>query len=595
MAGESELRRIFYLLGSLALVGAIVYWARPVLIPVTFAVLTTFVLTPLVARMERWGVPRFLACTGALLAAAVVIAAIAHIFIQQMGELASEAPTYKTQITEKIGGLREAAAHSWVVGVFDFANDLGKTPAPENEVSPAKKDEMIAAKVEIPVLTVMQTVAGTAAEILLNAVLVLVLALLMMMRREDLRNRLIQLLGADNRVAATRVLDDASRRVSRFLFFQLVVNLGFGTVVAIGLYFIGIPYPYIWGAWAALLRYVPFLGGWIAAAFPLLASMVMPSWTPFFLTMAFFIVIELLQANLVEPLVFGHSIGVSGPGQVVAMLFWATLWGPVGLIVSTPLTACLCVLGHHFPGLRFLATLMGDGDIVEKPEAFYQRLLAGDSVEGSKLAEDFLRDNSATALVDGMLIPALLEARNDHRVGDLTKEDRIAITEAVREIFEEVTAATAKEAEAPPAQSESPKTHILIVEFPFNDEIDGLVMDMLKSTVPADKAVWSSVAIGDHPLEQLAQRHDFEPTLIVISTTAKKNLPRIRGACRTVHKLYPEAEMLVCCWCLGPDDDGNRPRLKDAWESVVCSTFLNAQQLIETAATVERQHETAAG
>src|SRR5439155_4229785 len=169
----------------------------------------------------------------------------------------------------------------------------------------------------------------------------------------------------------------------------LVLNLGFGVVVALGLYLIGIPYAYVWGAMAALLRYIPFLGGWIAAAFPLLASLGLPEWTPFFLTAIFFGVIELVQANLVEPLVFGRSIGVSAAGQLVAALFWACLWGPVGLILSTPLTACLCVLGHHFPMLHFFSALMGDEEVVEKPAAFYQRLLAGDVSEATELVWEF--------------------------------------------------------------------------------------------------------------------------------------------------------------------------------------------------------------
>ncbi len=419
----------------------------------------------------------------------------------------------------------------------------------------------------------------------------------MLMRREDLRNRVIQLLGADNRVTATRALDDASRRVSRFLFSQLFINLSFGIVVAIGLYLIGIPYPYVWGGLSALLRYVPFLGGWISAIFPLLISLIMPTWTPFFLTAGFFVVAEILQAFLVEPLVFGHSIGVSGPGQVVAMLFWATMWGPVGLILSTPLTACICVMGHHFPGLRFFAILMGNGEAVDKPDAFYQRLLAGDSIEASTLAEEFLKDHlddAATALIDEMLIPALLAVRSDHRHGELSDQDRISITESVREVFQDVLVPPPKEVDTLPQTDEAIKTHVLVVDFPFNDDVDDLIIEMLKNTVSADKAIWSTVAIGDHPVEQISQRDDFEPTLVVISTSAKKNLARIRGAGRTVHKLFPNAQMLVCCWCLDSGTDASTLYLKDAGESSVCATFLQTQQLIETAANAERRSEVAA-
>lgn len=580
MAGESELRRTFHLLGSLALVGALLYWGRPVIIPVAIAVLATFILAPIAARLERLGVPRFLAATSILLVAAVLLVAIGYAFIQQVSNLGSEIPTYKTQISEKIGSLRNATGDFGVVGLIDFANDVSKNPATE-ELSP--KDDTIAAKIEIPVVAVVQSVAGTAVEILLNAVIVLILALLMLMRREDLRNRVIQLLGAANRVIATRALDDASKRVSRFLLFQLIINFGFGTAIAVGLFLIGIPYPYVWGALAALLRYIPFLGGWIAAAFPLLASLVMPTWMPFFLTAGFFLVMELLQAYLVEPLVFGHSIGVSGPGQVIAMLVWALLWGPVGLILSTPMTACLCVLGHHFPGLRFFSILMGDGEIVAKPEAFYQRLLAGDSAEASILAEGFLSDKSITAVADEMFVPALLAARSDHRNGELTKEELLSITDGVRDVFLDLVGAN-EDNQAPLEANRDRMTNILRMEFPFNDEIDDLVMEMLKSGVTSANVAWETEAIGDGILDQIPQREDYQPDLIIISTSAKKNLARIRGACKTVRKIFPDAVMLVCCWCLESEADANGLRLKEAGASVVCTSLFSAQTLIAAAA-----------
>jgi len=588
MTGESDLRRTYYLLAILALVGAFMYWARPVMMPVTIAVLTSFVLAPLVGRMERWGVPRFVASTAALAGAAVLLIGIAQVFVQQVGSLAHEIPTYKTQIAQKVGDLRQAAANSWIGDALDFANELGKKPAPE-KTSPEQPEETIATKIEIPVIVVAQYVAGTAADILLNAILVLILALMMLMRREDLRNRMIQLMGTDNRVTATRALDDASKRISRFLFFQLLINIGFGLVVAIGLFFIGMPFAYVWGGLAALLRYVPFFGGCIAAAFPLLASLVLPTWTPFFLIATFFIVIELLQANLVEPLVFGHSIGVSGAGQVVAMLFWASLWGPGGLILATPLTACLCVLGHHFPGLRFFATLMGDGEIFDKPDAFYQRLLAGDTVEAAILAEGYLKETCPTKVIDELLIPSLLSARSDHRSGDLTDEDQLLIIETVRDVFNDLALVGQPEHQETANPTASLRPHVLVVEFPFNDETDRLVTEMLRNSMPGDKVDWSTDSIGNGELEGLAERQDVPPNLVLISTSAKKNLARIRGACKTVHKLFPDAEMLVCCWCLESESDARCPRLKDAGATVVCTTFLQAHQIIDTAANIERQ------
>lgn len=588
MAGESELRRTFYLFGSLALIGGLLYWARPVMIPVTLAVLTTFVLAPMVTLLERRGVPRVVASVLALGSATVLLIAIGHILVQQMGPLADELPSFKKQIANKMGDLRQAAADSWLGDLTDIANNLGKN-ANADRPDTDQKDDTIAAKIEIPVVAVLQSVAGTAADILFSAVLVLVLALLMLIRREDLRNRVIHLLGSDNRVTVTRALDDASKRVSRFLFSQLLINLGFGFVVAVGLYFIGIPYPYVWGALAALLRYVPFFGGWVAASFPLIASLVMPTWTPFFITAGFFLVMELLQANLVEPLVFGHSIGVSGAGQVVAMFVWALLWGPVGLILSTPLTACLCVLGHHFPGLRFFATLMGDDEIIEKPDAFYQRLLAGDTVEASLVAESYLKENSIADLVDEVMIPALVAARSDQRNGELTTEDRISITEGVREVFYDVGSVDENPDESMRNSRSPHQAQVLVMQFPFNDEMDDLVIDMLRVCVASEHLRWSTAAVGNGSLEEIAQRPEIAPKLIVVSTSARKNLARIRGACKMVRRFFPDAELLVGCWCVDSEADAKSPRLKDAGASAVCTSFRQAQQIIDAAAKEKRQ------
>jgi predicted PurR-regulated permease PerM len=571
---ESGLRRTFYVLGSLVASGALLYWGRPVLIPITIAVLVTFVLAPIVARLERWGIPRFIACGVSVLGAAVVVVGIGYIFVQQARSLTSELPAYKTQIAEKISNLRQASAESWMASVVDFANELTSPPSDHGGAA--------FARLEIPVVPVIQSVAGTTLEILINAVLVAVLALLMLMRREDLRNRVIHLMGSDNLVSATRLMDEASKRVSRFLLAQLIINLGFGAAVAIGLALIGLPYAYVWGALAAVLRYIPFLGGWIAAAFPLLASLVMADWTPFFLTGLFFIVVELLQANLVEPLVFGRSIGVSGVGQLVAILFWACLWGPVGLILSTPLTAWLCVMGRHFPVLSFFSSLVGEEDGVEKPAAFYQRLLAGDLAEASELAEEFLKDHPVPAIYDELFIPALRSGQSDYKQGELTKEDYLAINDAVEETFLEVAMPVEKEPQVLSAKQDAESPPVLVLKLPFNDDTDTLILEMLRKTTASGYSRWSHATFKNGSLDGLSPAEDDEPGVIVLATSVSKNLVRLRGACKTVRDLFPDARILVACWSIENNNGAVASRLKEAGASVICATFLEARQFIDS-------------
>ncbi len=570
-----QLQRTFYLLGSLVLVGSLLYWGRPILIPVTLAILLTFVLGPIAGRVERWRIPRFIACSAVVLGAAVLVVGIVHVFTLQVRSLAAEVPEYQTQIKEKIGKLREATTESWIANVVEFTNGLIDHPA-EGAVE-GQKGESPVARMNIPLMAILQSVAGTAAEILFNAVLVLVLTLLMLMRREDLRSRLIHLLGPDNMVSTTRTMDDANKRISRFLFSQLILNLAFGVVVTCGLYLIGIPYAYVWGAMAALLRYIPFLGGWLAAAFPLLASLVLPNWIPFFLTAAFFVIIELLQANLVEPQVYGHSIGVSGVSQLIAMLFWGCLWGPVGLIVSTPLTACVCVLGRHFSGLRFLSTLIGDEEIVEKPAAFYQRLVAGDTVEAAELAEEFIKENGVATVYDTLILPALLSAENDQRQGDLAREDHLTIIDAVREVFLETIAPREIENRSASA-SDGAAGRILVVNLPFQDETDEFVAEMMKNTSLSTH--WSF-----SPARDVQAGKGAVPTLVYLATAREKNLVRLRGVCKSMRDLFPNAAILVACWSADDGIDQMVKRLKDAGATAVCTSFVQARQVIEQSRT----------
>lgn len=572
---HAQLQKTFYFLAIFVLAGALLYWGRPVVIPVAIAILLTFILAPIVAYLERRGVPRFVASPMAVVGVALLVMGIGHVFALQVRSLAAEIPAYRTQISEKISSLRQATAESWIADVVEFANESVNQPAEKAIHEP--NGPPLFGRMEVPLMAVLQSIAGIAVEILVNAVLIMVLTLLMLLRREDLRNRLIHLVGSDNLISATRSMDDGSKRISRFLARQLILNVGFGVVIACGLFLIGIPYAYVWGALAAILRYIPFLGGWIAAAFPLMASLVMPTWTPFFLTAFFFIIVELLQASLVEPLFFGHSIGVSGVSQLIAVLFWGCLWGPVGLIVATPLTACLCVLGRHFSGLHFIATLIGNDEIVEKPAAFYQRLVAGDSAEAATLVEDFIKVQTVPEVYDAVFLPALRSADNDQRHGELSKDDQLAIIESVGEIFQDTVAS--REAETQTASmEENSATRALALQLPFNDEADELILEMLRSVASPVDIEWSVMNTKD------VQSDDAEePTLIVLATTRERNLVRIRALCKSMRSRFPEAKILAGCWTMENGIDQKSKRLIDAGATAVSTTFQQARQFITSA------------
>ena len=261
----------------------------------------------------------------------------------------------------------------------------------------------------------------------------------MLLRREDLRRRLIRLIGKGRISAATHAMDDAGARVFRYLLMQLVVNVSYGIPVAIGLYFIGVPNAVLWGACATVLRFIPYIGPWIAAAIPVALSLaVSPSWTMPLLTIGLFVVLELLSNNVMEPWLYGSSTGVTPIALIVAAVFWTWLWGPVGLILSTPLTVCLVVMGRHVPRLSFLSVLLSDEEALTPAEDCYHRLLTVGEQDELEFVEAYLKANSLTALYDSVFIPVIIATETDHRLELLDDEQRLLIEQSLRDIIEDL-------------------------------------------------------------------------------------------------------------------------------------------------------------
>jgi predicted PurR-regulated permease PerM len=264
--------------------------------------------------------------------------------------------------------------------------------------------------------------------------IIIIFVIFILLQREDLRNRLIRLAGSHDLQRTTAALDDAAARLSRLFLIQLVVNGAFGVVIGLGLWLIGVPSAVLWGILAAVLRFVPYIGVFIAAAFPLaLAVAVDPSWTMLLWTLALFLVVEPLVGHVIEPMVYGHSTGLSPVAVVASATFWTALWGPIGLVLATPLTVCLVVLGRHVERLEFLDVMFGDRPALSPPEIFYQRMLAGDPIEASEKAEEFLKERTLSSYYDEVALKGLQLAQADAERGALTQERMTKIRDAVGE------------------------------------------------------------------------------------------------------------------------------------------------------------------
>ena len=417
---------------------AALYFAREVLIPITLAVLLSFVLAPLVERLRRLGLSRVPAVFLAVLLTLSVIVVLGGIIGTQVAQLANRAPVYAYTIQQKVDLVRGFTTEQ----LSALASRLGRDaqapkPAPESQAGDAAPPR-VPVEVHQPPPTPFQLAEEIVTPALgpLGSVgIMLVVAIFILMQMEDLRDRMIRLFGSGDLHRTTLAMDDAAARLSRYFLTQLTMNAGFGLVVGIGLFIIGVPSPALFGIMAALFRFVPYVGAVGAAALPLvLAGAVDPGWGMVAETAAMFLVIETVTGQLIEPLAYGHSTGLSPVSVVVAAIFWAWLWGPVGLILSMPLTLCLVVLGRHVQHLQFIDVLLGDQPALTPAESFYQRMLADDADEALDQAEAYLRDHPLSDYYDEVALRGLQMAANDLVRGVLTPAQLDNIQDAVSEV-----------------------------------------------------------------------------------------------------------------------------------------------------------------
>ena len=428
------------------------YVASEVLIPVALAILLSFVLTPALLFLRRLKVPRVIGVAIVVASAFAVIFALGWLMSQQATQLAEAIPRYQHVLADKIAALRKSAAAS---PVFEKAADAIKglerdlaNPEPDLKVGtganlPAPVDER--AKpilVEIhespqPSLELYRRIAGTLLPPLATAGLVILFVIFILLQREDLRDRAIRLLGASDMQRATSGMNDAAERLSRYFLRQFLINSAYGTFIALGLWLIGVPSPIVWGIVAMLMRFVPYVGPFIAAALPLLlAAVVEPGWTTLLLTAALYLVSETLMGQVVEPLVFGHGTGISPIAVIISTVFWTWLWGPLGLVLAMPLTVCLVVLGRHVEGLNFFEVLLGAEPALTPQQSFFQCALTGDSAEATYHAELALKDEPLASYLDDVALKGLQLAERDFARGTLDEENLKRIRTTVKEIME---------------------------------------------------------------------------------------------------------------------------------------------------------------
>lgn len=410
------------------------YFGRDVLIPFSLALLISFAMAPVVLQLRKLGLPR----TPAVLVVIVALSIAAAVFIvlvaSQAIDLAGNLPRYQSNLEAKIQSIKEVAPGGGLIDrLMAMVARLSEEATERATAAPMglAQGKPVPVQLVPPALTPLQLAWEVGAPLIEPFAIigvVLVFSVFMLLEREDLRNRLIWLLGSKDLTRATAAMDDAAQRLSRFLLAQALLNFGYGAAFGIGLWVIGVPNPVLWGLLAAVLRFIPLVGTIAAALLPtILAFAVDPGWLMPLETIALFVVLDLVTVNIGEPLLYGGSTGLSPFAVLFATIFWLTLWGIPGLLLAVPLTVCLAVLGRHVPQFGFLDVLLGSTPALTPEAHFYQRILAGDPLEASELAERGLQGQSRQALFESMILPAIHMAQADRHRGALDGPQRAAV------------------------------------------------------------------------------------------------------------------------------------------------------------------------
>ncbi|MBB2713362.1 UNVERIFIED_ORG: putative PurR-regulated permease PerM [Rhizobium etli] len=410
---------------------AILYFGKEVLLPLAIAVLLTFALAPISSRLRKLGLPRIPAVIITVVIAFLVLVLFGLVVAGHVAEVAQNLPAYQGNIIAKIRSLQESGTDSGIVRrLTSVIESVGRelSNAEERPVAPgtgSRPREPVLVEIFAPSrpIETLTSLIGPLLGPIASLGLIIVVVIFMLLEREELRDRFIRLVGYGDLHRTTEAIQEAGSRVARYLLMQLVVNCAYGVPLALGLWAVGIPNPALWGMLAIVLRFVPYIGPVIATVLPLfLAFAVDPGWSLVLWVAAIFVVLELTSNNVIEPWLYGSRTGLSPLAIIVAAIFWAWLWGPVGLVLSTPLTVCLAVLGRYVPQFEFLEVVFGSDPVLDPKERLYQRLLAGDPDEATDYAEEFLEEDYLEDYYGKVAIPALLLAEKDRRRGVLTAE-----------------------------------------------------------------------------------------------------------------------------------------------------------------------------
>ena len=535
---------------------AVLYLGREVLIPIALALLLSLLLVPPMVRLQRLGLGKTFAALFVVALSFSALVATGWAGFGQAYNLATELPEYRQNISTKLRTLNPRSLSRLgktkqmlgeVTGELVAQDQAQKSIKPTSKVgevsSPLSGQRPIPVQVqqaEPTPLEFLQKTAGSVLQPLAISFIVLIFVIFILLGREDLRDRMLRLAGSSRLYLTTQALDDATRRVSRYLLMQFAVNAVYGALVGLGLYLIGVPHPLVWAVLSTVLRFIPYVGPWMAATGPMLLAIgVAPGWGRFAWTLGLYGVLELVAANFVEPLLYGSSTGISAIAILVAAVFWTWLWGPIGLLLSTPLTVCVVVIGRYVPHLEFLGILFGDEPALSPAQRFYQRMIAMDAEDAAELVEQLLKDQPVIDVYDNVIIPAMSLAEEGRHAGFLDSATESYVLENTRELVEEIGA-------KPSSRQDENRPTVKVLCLPAKDAADEVACQMFVQLLRGTAARVLPMGISTDDLVQTISAEG--PDVVCISGVPPQAIRRVAVRCRHLRRLFPDLGIMAAVW-----------------------------------------------
>ncbi|HEX5766430.1 MAG TPA: AI-2E family transporter [Woeseiaceae bacterium] len=542
-------------LASFAIICGLLFWGQVILIPITLAALVTFLISPLVTRLDRLGLPRIVAVIVVSIGVTGLIGGIGYIVTSQLAELAQDLPEYRENIRGKISDLRSMTRGGTIESVQDtiegISADVKRDAAAE---APAATDDDDEKPMRVAIEPEQQFIgeSGFLSPVFEGAAtagLTMLLSIFMMIKREDLRNRLVSLAGQASLAVTTKAFSEAGQRISRYLLMQFIINASMGLAVWLGLFLIDVPYSALWGLAAGVFRYIPYVGPWLAALLPITVSVITaPGWEQVVFVVGLFLTLELFSNNVMEPWLYGQSVGLSPVAVIVAAIFWAWLWGPVGLVIATPITACLVVVSRYIPEMAAFDRLLSERPALQPHLWLYQRLLARDEEEAGDIIEEHREEHSLSETCDQLLLGSLLALKRDLAAGRVNQEDgefvESALREMVDEMVESLDSKTADVDDADIDPAEQMPEPVLLIGMPVRDMLDDIALQLLRVLLREAHCTLEILSPETLIGERIAEVEERKPAAVCIASLPG-DLAATRHVCKRLRARLPNLPLFV--------------------------------------------------